>query len=120
MQRAIENSLGAANDFLERFKSYGWYLDDLVLTPVNHMTKSARNAKCLGAQSSLADRISEYRPLAIVSLLLSIQAIVEAAAMEAGSAVPRFAVPFPGMGQQARFYARMKVIVPNLPRLTDV
>ena len=27
--------LGGAGDFLERFKSYGWYLDDLVLTPIN-------------------------------------------------------------------------------------
>jgi hypothetical protein len=57
---------------------------------------------------------------AIVSLLLSIQTVVEAAAIEAGSTVPRFAVPFPGMGQQARFQSRMKEIVPTLPRLPDM
>ena len=34
MQRAMENSLGEGGDFFERFKAYGWYLDDLVLIPV--------------------------------------------------------------------------------------
>ena len=64
-----------------------WYLDDLVLTPVNHLTSSERKAKWLTAQNSLADRIAEYQPLAIVSLLLGIQRIVEAAAIAAGSNV---------------------------------
>ena len=59
-----------------------WYLDDLVLTPVNHLTSSERKAKWLTAQNSLADRIAEYQPLAIV-----IQRIVEAAAIAAGSNV---------------------------------
>jgi len=28
------------------FKVRGWYLDDLVLTPVNHLTRRERKAKC--------------------------------------------------------------------------
>jgi len=117
MQRAVEETLGGAGDFLNRFKAYGWYLDDLVLTPVNQLAKAQRDATCLAAQSSLAVRIAEYRPLAIVSLLISIKAIVEAAAIAAGSNAPRFAVPFPGMGQQSRFQAAMAQIIPTLPRL---
>ena len=31
--------LGGSGTFLDRFKSYGWYLDDLVLSPVNDMTR---------------------------------------------------------------------------------
>jgi hypothetical protein len=58
-------------------------------------------------------------PLAIVSLLMSIRTIVDAAAIEAGNDAPRFAVPFPGMGQQARFKAAMAQIIPALPRLPD-
>jgi hypothetical protein len=117
MQRAVEDSLGEGGDFLERFKAYGWYLDDLVLTPVNQLTNVDRNAKCLAAQDSLAARIAEYRPLAIVSLLISIKTIVNAAAIAACSDAPRFAVPFPGMGQQTRFKAAMAQIISNLPRL---
>jgi hypothetical protein len=119
MQRAVEHALGESSDFLKRFKAYGWYLDDLVLMPVNHLTRSQRKAKCLDAQNSLADRIAEYRPLAIVSLLLSIKNIVDAAAITADSNARRFAVPFPGMGQQARFHTAMACIIPKLPRLTE-
>ena len=82
-------------DFLDRFKAYGWYLDDLVLEPVNRMTWSERRAACRNAVAGLADRIAEYRPLAIVSLLLRIKDIVEAAAISAGSDAPRYAVRSP-------------------------
>jgi hypothetical protein len=119
MQRAVEHVLGESDNFLKSFKAYGWYLDDLVLTPgVNHLTGSQRKAKCLDAKNSFAVRIAEYRPLAIVSLLLSIENIVDAAAMAAGSSAPRYAVPFPGRGQQPRFQAAMARIIPELPRLT--
>jgi hypothetical protein len=73
MQRAVETALGESrcSNFLDRFKAYGWYLDDLVLKPVNNLKRSQRMAECRGAQNSLKDRIVEYRPLAIVSLVLN-------------------------------------------------
>ena len=49
MQRAVELVLGASSNFLESFKAYGWYLDDLVLTPVNHLTE-------IRAEGKVADR----------------------------------------------------------------
>lgn len=119
VQRAVELALGEGGDFLDRFKAYGWYLDDLVLTPVNHLTKSQRKAKCRDAQTSLADRITAYRPEAIVSLLLVIKPFVDAAAIMAGGPAARYAVPFPGMGQQTRFHAAMADIIPKLPRLAE-
>jgi hypothetical protein len=76
MRRAVEHALGESGDFLKSFKSYGWYLDDLVLTPVNHLTKS----RVLDAQNSLAHRIAAYQPEAIVSLLMLIKPFVDAAA----------------------------------------
>ncbi len=117
MQRAVESALGKNGDFLETFKGYGWYLDDLVLTPVNHLTKSERRAKCLEAQTSLADRIAAYRPKAIVSLLVVIKPFVDAGVSAAGSTAPHYVVPFPGMGQQVRFQAAIASIIPKLPRL---
>jgi len=119
MQRAVQRALGEDGDFLQRFKGYGWYLDDLVLTPVNKLTKSQREAKCLDAQNSLADRIAAYQPEAIVSLLIVIKPYVERAADIASSNASRYVVPFPGMGQQARFQAPMARIIPELPRLSD-
>jgi hypothetical protein len=120
MQRAVELALGENGNFLERFKAYGWYLDDLVLTPVNKLTKSERKAKCLEAQKSLADRIKAYQPEAIVSLLMFIKQFVDAAAITARSNASRYAVPFPGMGHQGPFQAAMACIIPKLPRLTGL
>lgn len=117
MQRAVEDALGADGDFLTRFKRYGWYLDDLVLAPVDHLPKPLRKQKCAAARDDLARRIEKYRPGAIVSLLLSIQDIVDDAATAAHSEARCFAVPFPGMGHQVRFRAAMDRIVPSLPRL---
>jgi hypothetical protein len=75
---------------------------------LNYLTRGERKAKCRAAQESLAHRIAEYRPLAIVALLLSIREIVGAA---------RYAVPFPGMGLQSRFREAMACIIPLLPKI---
>jgi hypothetical protein len=118
MQRAAEAALGVGSGvFLDRFKAWGWFLDDLVLTPVNNLTQAERIAKCRAAQSSLAERIADHRPLAIVNLLLSINEMVEAAAIAAGSSAALYAVPFPGMGQQRRFLDAMGRIIPMLPKI---
>jgi hypothetical protein len=118
LRQSVEEAFGPVDDFLASFKGFGWYLDDLVLTPVDKLGKPERIAACRAAQTSLAARIAEYRPAAIVTLLLSIQDIVEGAAASAGSNAPRYAVPFPGMGQQGRFRAAMKELIPKLPRLS--
>jgi hypothetical protein len=117
MRRAIEEELGSTDDFLSSFKGLGWYINDLVLVPVDKLARAERIAACQAAQADLAARIAAYKPKAIVTLLLSIKDIVEGAAVSAGSSAPRYAVPFPGMGQQARFLTEMKALIPLLPRL---
>ena len=117
MKAAVELELGKSDDFLTTFKSYGWYLDDLVLAPVDKLSLLEREAKCLSAQSSLADRIVQYQPLAIVTLLLRINSIVGAAAIAAKCDASRFALPFPGMGNQKRFKTEIAWIIPMLPRI---
>jgi len=117
MRAAMEAAgLRGTADFLDCFKGYGWYLDDLVLTPINRLTRAQRREEHRASRQSLARRIAEYRPLAIVSLLLDIRDIVDAAAVDAASNAPRYAVPFPGMGQQGRFRAGIARILPLLPR----
>jgi hypothetical protein len=117
MRRAVELAFGKSDDFLRTFQAYGWYLDDLVLEPVNHLTKLERVTKCLEAQEPLAKRIETYQPAAIVSLLKSIEPFVNAAAILARSNALRYCVPFPGMGQQQRFQDAMAAIIQKLPRI---
>jgi hypothetical protein len=71
MEAAVNSALGVDEHtaFLDRFQTLGWYLDDLVLSPVNHLTPSERQTQCKAALKSLAERIADYRPLAIVSLM---------------------------------------------------
>jgi hypothetical protein len=82
---------------------------------VNGLNRRERRAACLAAQASLADRIKQYQPRAIVTLMLGIKDIVDAAAMSAGSSKPN-AVHFPGNGQQRFFLKDMVKIMPSLPR----
>ena len=116
MKRAVEDALGHHGAFLDRFQAYGWYLDDLVLTPVNHLRGADRMAKWHHAQTSLADRVRRYRPHAIVSLLLGIREVVHDAASQADYTGPLHAVPFPAR-HQARFRSEFARILPHLPRL---
>ena len=52
-----------------------------------------------------------------MSLLLGIKDFVDVAAIAAGSSAARYALPFPGMGQQTRFREEMARIIPMLPKI---
>ncbi|WP_316199003.1 MULTISPECIES: hypothetical protein [unclassified Bradyrhizobium] len=116
-RRAIETALPDTRDFFERFKAYGWYLDDLVLTkPVDRLKGAARKAALRNAVSSLSDRIGAYQPQAIVSLMTSITPFIAEAATAAGSDATVYSLPFPGNGHQTRFCDKLARIAPLLPR----
>ena len=102
---------------LAEFKARGWYIDDLVLTPVDQMSYNSRERKaaCAAARDSLAQRIAEYRPEAIVVLQRSISADVVAAVAMARSDAKVYHVRFPGNGQQGNFKSDMEAILPLLP-----
>jgi hypothetical protein len=114
MRKAIDPSLTQAA-FLESFKARGWYLDDLIQRPLGKMTPRQREDAHWNAADSLRDRIKEYRPLAIVSLLDRIKRVVQCAADKAGSNARVEAVRFPLYGQQPKFQSEMALILANLP-----
>lgn len=116
MVRYMARALSVPEDqLLERFKTNGWYLDDLVLYPINRMTQAERRAAWAAAASSLRDRIAEYQPFAIVTLLKGMKKVVIDATTASGHACPVYTVSFPGVGQQARFQAEMVELLPHLP-----
>jgi hypothetical protein len=118
MVRYMSRALSVPEDqLLDRFKAYGWYLDDLVLHPINRMTQAERRAAWVASTPSLRDRVAGYRPSAIVTLLKGMEKVVESAASGSGHICPVYAVSFPGMGQQARFQMEMAALSPRLPRL---
>ncbi|WP_319796627.1 hypothetical protein [Nitrobacter sp.] len=118
MARFMAAALSDVHDgtFLDRFKAVGWYLDDLVLYPVNRMTKAERKAAWIASAPSLTKRIAEYQPQAIISLLKGMKTVVEDAATASGCRAPVYTVAFPGMGNQERFRAEMAALFPLLPK----
>ena len=104
------------DNFLNRFKALGWYLDDLVLYPINRMERAERKAAWIASVPNLTKRIAKYQPQAIVSLLKGMKSVVENAAAASGCQAPVYGVAFPGMGNQTRFCAEMAELLPRLPR----
>jgi len=113
--REIRKAFHGKDLFLEDFKRNGFYLDDLVLEPVNHLENKDRRSRCRTAVASFAERLKHYSPKAIVILLMSIEPMVLQAIRDAGLSCPTFCTPYPGFGNQPRFQKAMIDIIPNLP-----
>jgi hypothetical protein len=117
LYRAIKACFPCDQNFLSEFKAKGFYLDDLVLDPVNQIKdRKARNEQRRAAISSFARRLCEYKPAAIVILMLAIEPMVLTAAREAQLSNPHiYVTPFPNQYHRKRFRAIMQEIIPKLP-----
>jgi hypothetical protein len=93
----------------------GDFVDGLVLTPVNWLTPAERRRLHRDNVASLAERLRDYRPLVIVSVLKAIRPAVEEARAAARLSIPHHTVSFPGMGRQAEFRRDMAGLLDLLP-----
>jgi hypothetical protein len=115
LYREIRKAFRGDENFLEHFKRSGFYLDDLVLEPVNHLDNQRRRSLCRESIASLVERLKDYKPQAILILLYSIKPMVLQAMGEAGILFEPFSTPYPGFGNQPRFRKAMAQIIPHLP-----
>lgn len=114
----MKESFEAGEDFLAMFRAKGFFLDDLVLYPINQIKdEKERHAHRQNGVSSLAGRMADYRPLAVVAVMCAIKPMVAAAMHQAGlSDLPLYVTPFPGRPEhQERFKKKMAEIIPKLP-----
>ncbi len=114
-REVLSPKLGSPPDFLSAFVERGYFLDDLVLKPVNWLTATERRNLHRENIPLLAERLQVYRPRVIVSVLKAIRHAVEEARGAAGLDVPHHTVSFPGMGRQAKFRREMASLVDSLP-----
>src|SRR5580658_7986924 len=82
--RAMKRVFGDRESFLEDFKKNGFYLDDLVLTPINKLERRERSRQRQEAVSELAIRLVEYNPKAVVVVMRAILPVVRQAMRIAG------------------------------------
>jgi len=111
-QRVLLPVIGAKPSFLGAFMASGMFLDDLVLEPVNWLSRSERTAMHTSNVASLASRVREYQPLAVIAFMKAISRPVEEAVTTTGCDCAVHTVSFPGNGRQAEFRAEMTAILP--------
>lgn len=101
--------------FLQQFMTAHCFLDDLSYEPINNLTREERQIIANNSIEVLAERLKQYQPEYVVSVLMSIDEPVRKAVTLAGLQVPVFAVPFPGQGQQTRFVDELtRILTPIL------
>jgi hypothetical protein len=113
--REMRKAFRGEHRFLDVFRQNGFYLDDLVLEPVNHLAPRDRRIACKQSIASFANRLKDYKPAAVVILLRSIETIITEAMQRAGLCYQPFCTPYPGFGNQPRFHKAMAEIIPQLP-----
>lgn len=113
--RAMKKAFGNQESFLDDFRHKGFYLDDLVLTPVNKLQNRERIRLRREAVPQLAKRLTEYKPAAIVVVMRGILSVVRDAMRTAGVMYEPFCVPHPAFGNSTRFHIAMTEIVDGLP-----
>jgi hypothetical protein len=112
---AMQRAFGGRATFLADFKGSGFYLDDLVRLPINKLVQRERTAHRWDSVSSLADRLMEYKPDAIVIVMRAIKPMVLEAMRRAGIAYQPYCTPHPAFGNWTRFHTAMTAIIYSLP-----
>ncbi|MCB1398238.1 MAG: hypothetical protein H6898_07690 [Rhodobacter sp.] len=113
-RQALTPHIGDSPSFVAAFKQSGFYLDDLVLEPVNWLSRSERQAIHAASIDSLAERLRDYEAPLVVAFMKGITAPVKAAIAASGTSCQFEVVPFPGNGRQGEFRSAMTAIMPSL------
>jgi hypothetical protein len=112
---AMKKAFGGRATFLEDFKMNGFYLDDLVLVPVNKLANKERSSLRWKSVSGFADRLNDYRPKTIVIVMRAIKPMVLEAMHRAGISYEPYSTPHPSFGNWNRFHIAMTEIIHSLP-----
>ncbi|MGD0740116.1 MAG: hypothetical protein ABR957_11015 [Terracidiphilus sp.] len=112
---AMKRAFGNRETFLEDFKKKGFYLDDLVRTPINKLERRERSRRRQQAVPELAKRLAEYKPKAVVVVMRAILPMVRQAMRMAGISYEPSCVPHPAFGNWTRFSNAMTEIIDDLP-----
>jgi hypothetical protein len=102
-------------DFLNRFKRNGYYLDDLCLSPINNLSAECRRAMRRTSISELTDRLSNYSPKVIISIMMAINPIVEEAIhLSDINNFKFFSLPFPSQHHHNEYRSGLASILQTL------
>ena len=104
--------------FLDTFQASGCYLIDLCPEPVDHLPPAARRAACRASERSLARSIAQLQPVAIVTVVRSIEGNVLQAASRAAWRGEFLHLPYPGRWSRYRDVF-VSMLAPSIHRICD-
>jgi hypothetical protein len=121
--RAFEKAYGLTftdnADFLQFFQTWGCYLEDLSLTPVNTMRPTERRQTLQASVPALSQRIRDVEPAVVIAVLRKIAPYVQEALAPASRPVVFRVLPFPGHGYQNTYIDGLSGLLRQyLPRKT--
>jgi hypothetical protein len=101
--------------FLDFFKQCGCFLDDLCHIPVNYETKAERHQEHERGVPQLSERIKEYKPDYIITIMLGIRKhIKKAMLLSRQHVIKDYAIPYGGNGHQNRYKENLAEILQEL------
>ena len=114
-QMAFEHALGRSwvnpSDFLTFFRSKGFYLEDLCLTPVNGLTRPERIRCCKSGIDPLAKKIKKHVPRLVFVTPKAIASHVTKALQSSGHDAPIHSLPFPAMSWQRAYVDTLAMLL---------
>ena len=115
---ATKEAFNNPSNFLIKFQNWGFFLDDLVLFPINRFDEMKRKEKKLDHQAELATRLMKYQPLAVVTVMKGIKSHVDTAIELAGLSVINYALPFPWSEQyRIQYVNELRKLLPEFEKL---
>lgn len=114
IRNAVWPHIKRSDVFLTDFKFAGMFLDDLVLEPIDNLSRAQRKSKAENSVQALSDRIKLAAPKMIFSLMLGVAPYVEKAAEASNLNIPVHHLPFPGNGHQNKFKQTLQGILTDI------
>ena len=115
---ATKEAFNNPSNFLIKFQNRGFFIDDLVLFPINRFDDVKRKAVRLDHQDELAARLMKYQPVAVVTVMKGIKSHVDTAIELAGLSVINYALPFPWSEQYRIQYVNgLRKLLPEFENL---
>lgn len=110
--------VGTGSDFLLWFKDHGYFLEDMVVSPVNHLNPRERKRVISDQVNAFQNRLrSGYcePPKHVITVKMTIADFVVDTLRNLGwNDVIRYHLPFPASGQQRRFRVELEEILRDL------
>lgn len=115
MREELDDRIG--DDFLRSFQRLGFFLDDLCLEPINHLSAVDKRRECRRWEPDLAKRLAAAAPRLVVGIGTTRRRNLERARVASAITAPVEVMTFPNWPDQIeRYEAELVALLNRLDR----